>query len=156
MGVSGCGKTTVGAELARSLGWEFADADDFHPPANVAKMSAGQPLTDVDRAPWLAAIHRYIEGQLAGGRSAVVTCSALRESYRSALIPDAQRVHLVYLKGARDLLWARISARKHHFMKPAMLDSQLASLEEPANALTLDIAPSPVEIAAQIRQALSL
>lgn len=156
MGVAGCGKTTVGRELACSLGWSFADADEFHPPANVAKMSAGRPLTDADRAPWLAAIRRHIEDRLAAGGGAVVTCSALREAYRRALVPGAGRVDLVYLKGTREELQARIGARQDHFMKPAMLDSQLAALEEPADALTVDIAPPPAEIAARIRHALSL
>lgn len=156
MGVAGCGKTTVGKELARSLGWVFADADDFHPAANVAKMSSGQPLTDADRVPWLAAIRRQIETWLSRGENAVITCSALREAYRQVLISDPARVILVHLKGPREQLWARISARENHFMKPAMLDSQLAALEEPAGALTVNIAPPPAEIAAQIRHILSL
>lgn len=156
MGVAGSGKTTVGRELAAQLGWPFADADDFHPPANVAKMSAGQPLTDEDRAPWLAAIRAYIEGVLARGGSAVVTCSALKDRYRRAVIPDPARVKLVHLTGTPALLRERIGARQNHFMKPAMLDSQLAALELPADALAFDITPPPAEIATAIRRALAL
>lgn len=156
MGVAGSGKTTVGRELARALGWSFADADGFHPPANVAKMSAGQPLTDADRAPWLAAIRAHIDAKLAGGESAVVTCSALKAAYRRVLLADDARIRLVYLQGSREQLQARISARTDHFMKPAMLDSQLAALEEPADALTLNIAPTPSELVARIRKKLSL
>lgn len=156
MGVAGSGKTTIGEKLAADLGWPFADADAFHPPANVAKMSAGQPLTDGDRAPWLAAIRAYIEGVLARGGSAVVTCSALKARYREVVVPDPAQVKLVHLTGTPDLLRARIGARQGHFMKPAMLDGQLAALEPPAGALTVDIAPPPAEIAAAIRRALAL
>ena len=156
MGVAGSGKTTVGELLARELGWRFNDADGFHPPENVAKMSASTPLTDEDRQPWLRAIRRHIEECLARGEGAVVTCSALKETYRKILLGDDARVGLVYLQGSRELLWARIGARKNHFMKPAMLDSQLATLEEPTNALTLNISPEPPELVAAIRQAYSL
>ena len=155
MGVAGSGKTTIGRELAAELGWKFADADDFHPPANVAKMSAGIPLDDADRAPWLAAIRLYIDTRLERGEPAVVTCSALREKHRAVLLVDPAQVKLVYLRGSRELLWSRISAREGHFMKPAMLDSQLATLEEPVNALVVDIAPSPAEIVAQLRRVLA-
>ena len=156
MGVSGSGKTTVGLELAAQLGWSFRDADDFHPPENVAKMSAGTPLTDADRAPWLAAIRRHISDTLARGESAVVTCSALKEQYRAAAIPDPARVRLVHLAGDFDLILARMNAREGHFMKPQMLASQFATLEPPAHALTVDIAKTPAEIVAEIRRALSL
>jgi gluconokinase len=156
MGVAGSGKTTVGRQLAADLGWAFADADDFHPPANVAKMTAGQPLDDPDRAPWLAAIRAYIEARHARNESAVITCSALKERYRRIIVTDPAIVKLVHLHGPRELLWARISGRQNHFMKPAMLDSQLAALEPPAGVLTVDIAPPPAEVAATIRRALSL
>jgi len=156
MGAAGSGKTTVGRELARALGWSFADADGFHPPANVAKMSAGEPLTDEDRAPWLAAIRAHIDAKLAGGESAVVTCSALKSGYRRVLLAGDPRIHLVYLQGTREQLWARISERQNHFMKPAMLDSQLAALEEPADAFTLNIAPPPAELISRIRTELKL
>jgi gluconokinase len=155
MGVAGSGKTTIGRELAAELGWKFADADDFHPPANVAKMSAGIPLDDTDRAPWLAAIRLYIDARLAAGENAVVTCSALKEKHRAVLLTGTTDVKLVYLRGSRELLWSRLSGRSGHFMKPAMLDSQLATLEEPANALTLDIAQTPARIIAGIRAALA-
>jgi gluconokinase len=151
MGVAGSGKTTVGRELARTLGWSFADADNFHPSANVAKMSAGEPLTDADRAPWLAAIRAHIDAKLARDESAVVTCSALKSGYRRGLLAGDTRIHLVYLQGTREQLWARISERQNHFMKPAMLDSQLAALEEPADALTLNIAAPPAELISRIR-----
>lgn len=156
MGVAGSGKTTIGQELAAQLGWGFADADHFHPAANVAKMSVGQPLDDNDRAPWLAAIRAYIDAELAAGRNAIVTCSALKQRYRDVLIGDPVRVKLVYLKGTRDVLWSRISGRQGHFMKPAMLDGQLATLEEPANAVVIEIDRSPEEIVPEIRRALSL
>lgn len=156
MGVAGSGKTTVGRHLAADLGWRFDDADQFHPPANVAKMSAGTPLTDEDRAPWLAAIRRHIDACLTRGENAIVTCSALKAAYRRVLLADPARVRLVHLHGTREQLWTRISARENHFMKPAMLDSQLAALETPVDALTVDIGPAPAVIANQIRQALSL
>ncbi len=156
MGVAGSGKTTVGQQLAAALGWSFRDADDFHPPENVAKMSAGLPLTDRDRAPWLAAIRAHIDACLARGAGAVVTCSALKAAYRTALVADPARVKLVHLTGDFALLAARIGGRQGHFMKPAMLQSQLATLEPPADALVIDIAPPPEEIVAHIRRALSL
>jgi gluconokinase len=156
MGVAGSGKTTVGRQLAAGLSWQFADADDFHPPANVAKMSAGQPLDDTDRAPWLAALRDYIEAHRERSASAVLTCSALKERYRQVIVTDPSYVRLVHLHGSRELLWARINSRQNHFMKPAMLDSQLAALEPPEGVLTVDIAPPPAEVAATIRRALSL
>ncbi|MDB6127255.1 MAG: gluconate kinase [Verrucomicrobia bacterium] len=154
MGVAGSGKTTIGEQLAQELGWAFADADRFHPTANVAKMSAGQPLDDRDRAPWLAAIRSYIDDTVAAGRNAVVTCSALKERYRTALIGDPQLVKLVYLRGTKEILWERISGRKNHFMKPAMLDSQLAALEEPSAALVVEIDQPLSEVVAAIRRGL--
>jgi len=155
MGVAGSGKTTIGRQLAGDLGWKFADADDFHPPANVAKMSAGIPLEDSDRAPWIAAIRLYIETRLERNEHAVVTCSALKEKHRAILLGESPQVKLVYLRGTRELLWSRINSREGHFMKPAMLDSQLATLEEPANALVIDIAQSPEKITAALRQAVA-
>jgi gluconokinase len=155
MGVAGSGKTTIGRRLAAELGWAFADADEFHPPANVAKMSVGTPLDDADRAPWLAAIRTYIDRQHTEGRNAVVTCSALKERYRAVLIGGPAQVKLVYLKGSFEVLWSRISNRDGHFMKPAMLHSQLAELEEPADALVIDIAPPPEQIIAVLRRAVS-
>jgi carbohydrate kinase (thermoresistant glucokinase family) len=156
MGVAGSGKTTIGLKLAGGLHWKFRDADEFHPPENVAKMSAGSPLTDRDRAPWLAAIRRYIDERLAGGESAVVTCSALREDYRRLLVADPTKVKLVHLAGDYALILRRLAERQGHFMKPEMLQSQFAALETPHDALTIDVALSPDAIVAEIRQALSL
>jgi carbohydrate kinase (thermoresistant glucokinase family) len=156
MGVAGSGKTTVGLQLAADLGWRFNDADDFHPPANIAKMSAGIPLDDTDRAPWLAAIREHITTCLRNGESAVVTCSALKERYRDVILTDPARIKLVYLKGSRDLLLERIAGRAGHFMKPQMLESQLNALEEPRDALIADIAQAPEQIVAHIKQAFSL
>jgi gluconokinase len=151
MGVAGSGKTTVGRELARELGWKFYDADDFHPRSNVEKMSHGVPLNDEDRAPWLGRLRELIESCLARGEDAVLACSALKESYRRTLVVG-DRVKLVYLKGDRELLLERLSERHGHFMKPEMLDSQLATLEEPHHALTVDIDETPEEIAAKVRE----
>ena len=156
MGVAGSGKTTVGEKLAAALGWSFRDADDFHPPENVAKMSAGLPLDDHDRAPWLAAIRAHIDACLARGEGSVVTCSALKAAYRRVLVADPARVKLVHLTGDFALLAARIGSRQGHFMKPAMLHSQLAALEPPPDALAVDITPPPDEIVAHIRLALAL
>src|ERR1019366_7560380 len=156
MGVAGSGKTTVGRALAAALGWSFRDADDFHPPANLAKMSAGQPLTDADRAPWLVAIRAHLDGCLVRDENAVVTCSALKASYRAALVADPARVKLAHLTGDPALIAKRLAGRRDHFMKPAMLASQLAALEPPRDALTIDIAGLPDQIVAQIRHAFSL
>lgn len=156
MGVAGSGKTTVGRALATTLGWSFRDADEFHPPANVAKMSAGQALTDADRAPWLAAIRAHIEACLASNENAVVTCSALKEKYRAQLVADSARVKIVHLTGSPELLAERLAGRRDHFMKPAMLASQLAALEPPRDALAVDIAKPPDTLVAHIRKAFSL
>lgn len=146
MGVSGSGKTTVGRALAARLGVPYAEADDFHPAANIDKMSAGVALTDEDRRPWLRAIAAWIGEQAAGG---VVTCSALRRSYRDLLRSAAARVWFLHLDGERALIAARIAARTGHFMPPALLDSQFADLEpldpdEPG--LAVDVAEPPEEI----------
>jgi gluconokinase len=155
MGVSGSGKTTVGLKLADELGWNFRDADDFHPPANVAKMSTGQPLDDADRAPWLAAIRTHVATLLERGENGIVTCSALKEAYRAAAIPDRDRVKLVHLAGDFDLILDRMQQREH-FMKPAMLKSQFETLEPPRDALTVDIARTPDQVVAEIRRLLRL
>jgi gluconokinase len=150
MGVSGSGKTTVGKALASELGWDFYDADDFHPPENISKMEDGIPLSDSDRAPWLAALHRLIESCLTRNRPGVLACSALKESYRQGLMEGNDEVQLVYLRGSYELIWSRMSARKDHYMKPEMLKSQFDALEEPADALTVDISPSVDEIVQEI------
>ncbi len=154
IGVAGSGKTTVGLKLAAALDWSFRDADDFHPAENIAKMSSGIPLTDRDRAPWLAAIRRHIESTLARGESGVVTCSALRENYRHILLADPKRVKLVHLTGSYDLILDRLKQRQGHFMKPDMLQSQFETLEPPKDALTVDVALPPEAIVAQIRESL--
>lgn len=156
MGVAGCGKTTIGQLLAQKLAWRFDDADDFHPAENVAKMSAGQPLNDDDRAPWLKAIGDHIADCLTREVGAIVTCSALKKVYRDVILVDPVRVKMVHLHGSRELLWKRIGGREGHFMKPAMLDSQLATLEIPEEALSVDIAPEPEVIVATILKSLSL
>ena len=152
MGVSGSGKTSVGKSLAKHLGWDFYDADDFHPPENVAKMAKTIPLTDSDRAPWLAALHELISSSLARNLPGVLACSALKKRYRQKLLEGNDGVRLIYLKGSYDLIWSRMSARKDHYMKPHMLQSQFETLEEPANALTVDITSSVNEIVKVILQ----
>jgi gluconokinase len=156
MGVAGSGKTTVGRALATSLGWSYADADDFHPPANFAKMSAGTPLDDADRAPWLEALRRRITDALARDTTLIVGCSALKQSYRDLLFVNRQRMRLVYLRGTREQLAARLATRTGHFMPVGLLDSQLADLEEPADALVAAITPPPAEIVATLRAGLGL
>ena len=153
MGVAGSGKTTVGELLARRLGWEWQEGDALHPPANVAKMSAGTPLADEDRWPWLAAIAAVIDGWRAQGRSGVVACSALKRAYRDILIDDRTDVRLVYLQGDRALIEARMAARREHFMPVALLDSQFETLEPPADAehpLVVPIDASPEALAERI------
>ena len=131
MGVSGSGKTSVAAALARQEGWILLEGDSFHPPANIAKMAAGTPLTDEDRWPWLRAIAAREDELLAAGQSAVVACSALKRVYRDILIGDRSDTLLMYLRGSKALIADLVSARKNHFMPPALLDSQFATLEEP-------------------------
>jgi len=139
MGISGCGKTTVGRCVAEKLHAFFLDADDLHSETNIIKMKNGLPLTDDDRDPWLKRVAEKMV-QLEGQGGGVVACSALKETYRHVLLGDASfRVFLVYLKGTRDILYQRIAQRKKHFMHPDLLDSQLKTLEEPRNALTLSI-----------------
>jgi len=147
IGVAGSGKTTVGHLLAARLGYEFHDADDLHPVSNREKMHRGIPLTDRDRWPWLHAIRELMERCLAEGRSAIVACSALKQSYRDLLTVDPVRVRFVYLKGARELLALRLSQRGGHFFDPQLLQSQLDTLEEPANAIIANIAETPEAIA---------
>ena len=156
MGVTGAGKTTVGRQLADALGWRFHDADDFHPPANKAKMHAGVPLTDEDRWPWLRGLRRVIEQALADGAGAVVTCSALKRAYRDVLSGGLSGVQYVHLTGDRRVLEERLAARRDHFMNPALLDSQIATLEEPENALDVDVALTPDQQVATIRKALRI
>jgi len=131
MGVSGSGKSTVGKGLANALDWPFEEGDDLHPPANIAKMKAGVPLTDEDRAPWLAAIARWIDGQAARAEPGIITCSALKRGYRDHLRKDRPQVWLVFLEGSRQVIAERLAHRQGHFMPPSLLDSQFAALEAP-------------------------
>lgn len=158
MGVSGCGKTTVARRIAAAKGWAFQEGDALHPAANVAKMSAGTPLTDEDRWPWLRAIAGVIDGWLAEGRSGLVTCSALKRAYREVLIGPRQGVRLVYLRGDKALIAARLAARKNHFMPPGLLDSQFATLEEPGpeeRPIVVDIAPPAEAVAGAVLAAIT-
>ncbi|MEF9384370.1 gluconokinase [Ralstonia solanacearum species complex bacterium KE056] len=144
MGVSGCGKSTVGRMIAERLGCAFRDGDEFHSEANRAKMHAGIPLNDDDRKPWLETIRAYMDETTAGGRSLVVACSALKERYRDVLRGGpSDSTAFVYLKGDFELLQNRLAARKDHFFNPALLRSQFDALEEPADAIVVDIALPP-------------
>jgi gluconokinase len=156
MGVSGCGKSSVGQSLTQSLGWDFYDADDFHPPENVAKMASGIPLDDSDRTPWLASLNELISSSLKADKPGVLACSALKERYRQKLMDGNDGVQLVYLKGSYDLIWSRMEKRTDHYMKPHMLQSQFETLEEPANALTIDISMSLDEIVQAILKHLKI
>lgn len=149
-GVSGSGKTTVGQLLAKELGWEFFDADDFHSPANVEKMRNGIPLTDEDRGDWLDGLRDLISEKLAGGNDAVLACSALKEGYRQKLAVSGQ-VKFAYLKGDHRLIAERLADRKDHYMPPGLLQSQFDTLEEPeSDVLTLDAELSPDDLVKQI------
>jgi len=149
MGVTGSGKTTVGTKLAARLGWLFADADDFHSAANKDKMRRGIPLTDADRFPWLAAMHEQIAKWSAAKQNAVLACSALKHIYRRQLW-DCPGVRFVYLKGSYDLIAERLRARKGHFADEHILAGQFADLEEPSDAIVVDISPSPDTIVQEI------
>jgi gluconokinase len=145
MGVTGSGKSTVGRMLANCLGWVYLEADDFHSTANKGKMHRGEPLTEADRLPWLAGIHAELQKQDAQGKSVVLACSALREEYRR-ILAEGLDVKLIYLRGSRELIAGRLNQRKHHFAGVAILNDQFATLEEPQNALTIDIKEPPEEI----------
>lgn len=151
MGVSGCGKSTVGAQLAAQLDCPFYDADDFHPAENVAKMSNGIPLNDDDRAPWLAGLAELAADHVQRGETAVLACSALKKRYRDQLRVGKQ-VRFVYLEGSFDLIWERMQQRQNHYMKAEMLQSQFRALEPPtaAEALIVSIEPDVEEIVAQV------
>lgn len=149
MGVAGSGKTTLALELRRRLGWPYAEADEFHPEANIAKMAAGVPLTDEDRWPWLDAIRDWLTAQAREGRSTIVTCSALRAVYRDALRQAEGRVRFVHLTAAPELISSRLESRAGHFMPPALLPSQLATLEplgdgEDGITIVVDVPPDVV------------
>jgi len=156
MGVSGCGKSTIAALLARDLGWENIEGDSLHPPANIAKMSAGHPLTDEDRWPWLAKIADWIQAQTAANKPGIVTCSALKRTYRDVLRAD--NVIFVYLRGSRELIASRLAARTGHFMPPALLDSQFAILEAPGpdeRSVSVDVTGEPAQTELAVLQMLN-
>ena len=156
MGVSGCGKTAIGETLARDLGWPWFDADDYHPPANVEKMRSGQPLTDADRWPWLDRLNELLRAQDAQGSNAVVGCSALKQIYRERLAQGLEDVRWVHLKGSFELIMSRLQQRKHRYMPASLLQSQFDTLEEPRDALIVDITDPPDVLAARIRASLEL
>jgi gluconokinase len=165
MGVCGCGKTTVGQALANQLGWPFFDADEFHPPANVAKMAKGVALTDEDRGPWLDRLGAEMRAIARKGNHAVLACSALKESYRRRIArglqdpgPEGEGIaefRIVYLKGDAKTIEPRLALRRGHFMPPSLLASQFAVLEEPDDAMVIDIRQTPEAQAAQIAAALN-
>jgi gluconokinase len=159
MGVSGCGKSTIGALLALRLRWEFEDADWFHPASNVDKMHSGIPLTDEDRWPWLDAVAAWIDKTRRSGEHGVVACSALKRRYRDVLIGDRADVRLVYLKGNETLIARRIATRHEHFMPRSLLHSQFEALEEPGSdesPIIVSIEPPPREIMARILSAMNI
>ena len=155
MGTTGAGKTTVGTLLAAQLNWQFADADTFHPPANIEKMSHGIPLNDADRAPWLEAMRRAILEWIAAGKNVVLACSALKRAYREELRLSPE-VKIIYLKGNYALFAERIRHRHGHFAGEQILAGQFADLEEPADAITIDAALPPQQIVFEIRKRLGL
>ena len=143
MGVSGCGKTSVGKSLEEALGWTFYDGDNYHPRENIDKMSLGIPLNDQDREPWLIALQDLINEENQKGNSVILACSALKKSYRDILRTDIEGMLFVHLDGDFDLIWARMQAREEHYMKAEMLQSQFETLEKPRNALIVEI-DSPI------------
>ena len=154
MGVSGSGKTTIGTALAGRVGWAFVEGDDWHPPQNVAKMSAGTPLTDEDRFPWLDRLNAELRVREARGENVVVACSALRHSYRERLTRGLARWELVFLHGSFELLSRRMAERRHRFMPASLLQSQFDALEPPVKAIAVDVAEPPERAVEKIRIAL--
>jgi gluconokinase len=150
MGVTASGKTTIGSRAATRLGWPFHDADDYHPPENIAKMSRGEPLTDDDRRPWLEALHRVMAEHERAGHHAIVACSALKEHYREILTDGLHTVRFVYLKVDPAVIQARLNRRKGHFMPKTMLPSQMAALEEPKDAIVLDASRPSAQLVDEI------
>jgi gluconokinase len=153
MGITGAGKTTIGAELAARLGWRFIEADDFHTESSWRKLERGEPLTDADRAPWLARLKTELERVVANGESAVLACSALKAAYRKALVPAGLapgEMRFVYLQADREVTEQRLAGRRAHRASPQLLDSQIATLEEPRHALAVPNTLSPGEIVERI------
>jgi gluconokinase len=155
MGVSGAGKSTLGNALAESLGCGFVDADDHHPPENIAKMRRGEPLTDTDRGPWLDRLHGLLREQDAAGKDAVLACSALKGSYRTRLTAGLRDIRYVLLVGAPAELRERLAARRDHFMPPVLLDSQIATLSVPDDAIEVPIGLATSGQVALVREALA-
>ena len=149
MGVTGSGKTTVGRMLAERLGWVYLDADDFHSPSNKEKMHQGIPLTEADRIPWLDAMHAALQAEAAQGKSVVLACSALRQEYRERLMAGLD-VKLIYLRGSRELIATRLAKRMNHFAGVPILDDQFAVLEEPHDAVVVDISETPEQMVDEI------
>lgn len=143
MGVSGSGKSTIGNLLSAATGWPFADGDDYHPEANKKKMHAGIPLTDEDRAPWLFRLHELLLGWVRAGKSGILACSALKESYRQVLSANVSDLHFILLEASAEVIEQRLRARTNHFMNPDLLASQIATLEVPANAIHVSVADDP-------------
>jgi len=156
MGVTGSGKTTVGKVLAKELGWKFCDADDYHPPENIEKMRLGIALTDEDRKPWLQTLARLIDDARDRGENIILACSALKHAYQESLRHHLDVVHYVCLCGSEEVIKKRLAARKGHFMNPVLLPSQFEILEQPEDAIKVDVTGSPEEIAGEIRRRLGL
>jgi carbohydrate kinase (thermoresistant glucokinase family) len=153
MGVSGSGKSTIAEELSARLGWPFEEGDLLHPEANIAKMHAGLPLTDADRLPWLERVAGWIDGQRSKKQPGIITCSALKRTYRQIIIGDRPEVRLIYLRGGRELVAEHLEGRHGHFMPPALLRSQIDTLEEPdpgEDPLTVDVGASAAQVAHEI------
>ena len=145
MGVSGSGKSTLGLALALELGWDFCDADDFHPASNIAKMASGVPLTDADRKPWLDSLNQTLLATLQMNRHPILACSALKEKNRQRLLRNVDGMAILYLRGSSEIIRTRLAARAGHFMKETLLQSQFEALEEPRDALILDVS-MPVHV----------
>ncbi len=156
MGVSSCGKTTVGNRLSQILGWPFFDGDSFHPPANVEKMRSGLPLTDEDRLPWLNSMRVKIEEQMSSGGGAIFACSALKDSYRQILMKSDSTITLIHLSGSKEKLRERATARVHQYMPASLLDSQFEALEIPKNAFAVSVEGTIEDTIAQILGGLSV
>lgn len=156
IGPMGCGKSTIGSMLAADLNWDFDDADDFHPPENVEKMRSGMPLDDNDRFGWLTTLRDRIQEKIRQKRNLILACSALKQSYRDILGIDQQQIFSVYLKGSLKLLQERLTSRSHQYMNDSLLNSQLQTMEEPADGLIVAIDGSPEEICTEIIEGLGI
>jgi gluconokinase len=156
MGAAGSGKTTIGRALAQVLGWRFVEGDDYHTPAHVEQMRRGEALTDEDRAAWLEMLHQVIARAIDRREPAVLACSALKERYRDQLARGLKPVRFVHLTADPEVLRARLASREHHFAGPSLLSTQLAALEKPADALTLDTSKDPAITIGRIREELGV